>query len=204
MKKYLFIGLGMALIITSIIFMKGNITGMIIQEEKILLGYCPSMELTAQEISKQNPNVEIVRKDSTIDVLENLKSNGIDIALVGRLAKSSELPNNKQRMISSGYTLVSSSKQFIQKNELKTLTIHTALDPIIVQDILPDSKIIYYNTLEDTLREGMDQAVLIDWDDYKDYMELVVVMEGELKDLTFRTPVLYSIDYDLNDFRVKI
>ena len=204
MKKYLFIGLGIILIIASIIFIRGNITGMAVQEDKIILGYCPSMESTAQAISKENPNVEIIRKDSTINVLESLRSNEIDVALVGRIAKASELSDNKQRMLSSGYTLVSNTKRFIQKTELKSLTIHTSLNHDLAENILPESNIIYYDTIGEAIMQGMNQVILIDWKDYRDNMELVVVMDEELKDLTFRVPILYSIDYDLNNLRVEV
>lgn len=203
MKKYLFVGLGITFIIASIIFIRGNITEMAIQENKILLGYCPSMESTAQAISKQNHNIDIIRKDSTINILESLKSNEIDVALVGRIAKASELPDNNQRMLSPGYTLVSNTKKFIQKTELKSLTVHTSLNQDIAENILPESNIFYYDTLGETIVQGMNHAVLIDWKDYRDHMELVVVMDGELKDLTFRVPILYSIDYNLNNLRVE-
>jgi hypothetical protein len=202
MKKYIFSGLGLVFIVASV-FLIHNIIGTPVQEEGMLLGYCPSMERTAQAISKYNPDVSLVRKDSTIDVLESLKGSKIDVALVGRIAKSLELPDSKQRILSPGYTLVGNRKRFLQREELRMLTVHTSLDKAVAQEILPESKLVYHDTLEDALREGMDQGVLIAWDDYRDSMELIVVMDGELKDLAFRIPVLYSNGHDLNEIRVK-
>ena len=202
-KRYLFIGLLIISAAAILVSLKGQVTGMVVQEENLLLGYCPSMESKAREISGLNQGIEILPQESTADVLNSLKTGEIDLALVGRIAKASELQDATQRRIGSGYTLIREKKMFILKEELELMVVHTALDSDIAESLLPGSEIIYHGSVEEAIQRGIGQAVLISWDNFREEMELLVVMDGKLKAKEFRIPVLYSLNYDLGQITTR-
>ena len=88
------------------------------QDERLKLGYCPTMNDDAELIKAMNPEVELIEYRSASEVLAHLNSKDIDLALIGRKAKTDELNNCFERMLKSGYTLIAPSKQFIYYNDL--------------------------------------------------------------------------------------
>lgn len=185
-----------------IFLISNNITGMAVHNEEIMLGYCPSMEPEAIKISKLNKNIKIIRKESTIDALNSLKKGEIDIALTGRIAKESEF-NGKKRIIGSGYTLAGNTKKIVQKDELKSLKVHTALKKETANQLLPESEITYHDSFENAILQGINDAVLIDWENYTGAMEIIIVMNGESKAKEFRIPVLYSLNQDIGKIKTE-
>jgi hypothetical protein len=174
-----------------LIFNINTITGAF-GHEKIRLGYCPTMEPRAREYAQNHPNIVLIKQSSTAEALNNLKHEKIDQALVGRLATNNEKGSAHETILRQGYTLVSNQRKIVQKQQLNLFTVHTAVDKIIVEEMLPLSKIIYYNTTEDAIKHGLKEHVLIDWQDFKDNYQLVVVMDNYNKVEQFRIPVLYS------------
>lgn len=162
----------------------------------LILAYCPTMEPIAQEIAKENERIELMRKGSTLDVIASLEKQETDIALVGRIAKAHETQAD-HRLLGSGHTLVSKQKKFMQRHDLDTIIVHTSVAPEAAEALLPETEITYHPTLEEALKAGLKGTVLIDWRDFRDDMELVVIMEGDNKATEFRLPVLYSHAFDL-------
>jgi hypothetical protein len=165
--------------------------------KNIILTYCPTMEPIAQRIAGINSNIILAKKGSASEVFKSLRSGEVELGLVGRLAKYSELQPAYVKQLGEGHTLVSSSKKFVDRRKLTGMEVHTALDRDIVESYIQDSQIIYYTSSEEAVFNGLAEAVLIDWEDYEDSMELVVVMDSGGKAEEFRLPVLYSMDYDL-------
>ncbi len=172
------------------------------EEKKILLGYCPTMKEVASKIALNNNNINIVEYQSTIDVLNLLNKNEIDIALVGRIAKSSELKENfSELMLDNGFTLVNQNKNIIYYRNLNNIKIHTYLNEKEVKEFLGNvDNVVFYEKIEDINQEHVR---LIDWKDYNDNYELIVVIdEDNLKIEKFRIPVLYSYN-SLNDLKIN-
>jgi hypothetical protein len=169
-----------------------------VNEKNILtLGYCPTMKEYAENIALNNPNIKILEIPSSELIFIGLEEGNLDIGLTGRLAKSTELNNPERIYLETGYTLITSTKRFIDKTDLKQIRVHTALKQGIAEELLPENTIIYYNNYNEALA-GINEAVLINWEDFKDNYELLVVMDGNIKVKDFRIPVLYSINYNLS------
>jgi hypothetical protein len=172
--------------------------------ETFILGFCPTMEEYAQEISLKNDNIEIKKYLSTIDVLNDLNKNKIDIALVGRVAKQNELKIEYNELrLRNGFTLVSSKKKMIYYNQLGELKIHTYIDKQKVDDFLgEDYDVVFYDNIEQLNSVNFQEVFLIDWKDYNDNYELLIpVDENNKKIEKFRIPVLYSY-IDLEKFNL--
>ncbi len=164
-----------------------------INSEDIRLGFCPTMEKYAQQIKEAKPGIELIRFGSASGALNALGNGRVDMALIGRVAKSSEIRADTQHMrLSSGYTLVSKERAYVEFRELGKMNIHTALSEDEAEGIIPHgTRIIYYKSLREAFENGSGEAVLISWDDYRDEYGLVVVMENGKKAESFRSPVIY-------------
>jgi hypothetical protein len=212
MKKIVLYGIGMIALMVLVIFLsKGALTANATEQNLnateqnlIMLGYCPTMQPIAEKIAKDNTNVILVVQPSSAQALQALKNAELDIALIGRIAKQSEIQSVNERMLGQGYTLVTDTKKFIQENELTNIKVHTAIEENIAKQILPDSEFFFYSTTQEAINQGLHQAVLIDWIDYEDEFELLVIMKGMQKHEDFRIPVLYSKDYNLSLMHVEI
>ncbi len=170
----------------------------ILQDERLKLGYCPTMNDDAVLIEAMNPEVELIEYRSASEVLAHLNSKDIDFALIGRKAKTDELDNCFERMLKSGYTLIAPSKQFIYYNDLIELKVSTAIDRNIAEKIYPELDLEFLES-EDIL-SGEKNVILISWDDYEDSMELLIPVNPDgSKIKEFRTPILYSANQDLLD-----
>ena len=169
--------------------------------DELSLGYCPTMSGIAKEIKSNNRHLSLVQFESAGQALAAMNSGTIDIALIGRMAENSEVQNPNVKVIGSGYTLTGKNKVIFQKQELRHIRVHTYLDKPTAEQFLPESEIVYYNSIEDSLLYGINEAVLINWKDYDGEMKLIVVMDGNSKAEEFRIPVLYSLDENILNLR---
>jgi hypothetical protein len=174
----------MRYIILSIIFLAGC------TYDNIVIGYCPTML----------PYAELMRTEKTIlrefpssaQVLHSLFLGEIDVALVGRVAKKSEISGNPAEMITrSGYTLVSDEKRLIDYSELEGMEIHTYINEEVAYELLPNSNIRFHDNIEEALT---GKIILISWHDWRDEFELIVPMRNGRKVESFRVPVIYTHD----------
>ncbi len=161
----------------------------------LILGFCPTMEQEAKNIALNNNNIQLIKYHSTIDVLGDLNKDKIDIGLVGRVAKSNELKEGFNELrLAQGLTLITKQKSAILYNQLANIKIHTYLLEEEVESFLQNTEnIIYYEKINYAITAGINDAILIDWKDYKDEYELLIpVNQNNQKIKEFRIPVLYS------------
>lgn len=161
--------------------------------DKRILGYCQTMKEEAINFSGKK-DYELLEFKSASDVLIALNANYIHGALVGRKAKAFEINNDfNESIIDSGYTLVSNQKSFIEYNDLSLIEVHTYLSSEITKELMPHVKeVIYYGSKEEAFNEARNgNVILIDWDDWMDEFELVVVMDRGEKVKEFRGVFLY-------------
>lgn len=201
-KKYFFILFFLFLLLTFLsIFFYSN-ENKTFTKEKYTLGYCPTMESYAQEIKNKNSNLNLVMFKNSSDAIDNLNNNNVDFIIIGRAAQEKELlsPSFKKLINEKRYTFVSKNKSFISIEDLSSLKIHTYLEEITVSKILSDGyiNIIFHDSLNSSIKEGFNEVILIDWDDYNDFLQLVVVMENNQKVEKYRLPLLYSIKQDID------
>ena len=201
MIKKLFLFLGITIILGIFLLTplgKSSLTGYsLFQDEEFKLGHCPTMKEAAEFIGNQNPSITLVEFGSTSATLANLNSENINIALVGRKAKSYEVGDAHERVLGEGVTLITQSKQLISYDQLEDLRIFTYLDKEIFEEQFPNLNIEVSGDKEELLQSNYN-IVLISWEDYEDYMELLVPLNqdgGKVEE--FRIPVLYSGDKKL-------
>jgi hypothetical protein len=171
------------------------------QTQKIVLGYCPTMYEYARNIQELNDNLELRLFESSLTAINQLKSGNLDIILIGRIAKLNELNNAYELRLRQGMTLVSINKNFILEQDLINIPIHTALSREIVELYFPiTNNIIFHDSLDYAIRNGIHQSVLIDWNDFNDDFELLIPVDAQMNKIEkFRLPILYSLDKDLID-----
>ncbi len=202
MKNTIIAGTGiLVLLFAGILFFNGGLTENA-TVETISLGYCPTMKPIAERIANSNENIILLEQSSSAQALQKLSNNKIDVALIGRKAEQDEIQMVNEKMLGQGYTLVTDTKNFIQENELANIKVHTAIEENIAEQIIPDSEIMFYPTTQEAIAQGLQEAVLINWNDYKDEFELLVILKGMDKSERFRIPILYSKKYDLQEINV--
>ncbi len=197
MKKQLKISVIVAILLISLfLIIKPSFMGKVVSsdnEEKIKLGYCPTMGEEAEKIAKEN-NYKLIKFGSASETLANLDNELIDKALIGRKAKKYELSEGiKEVTLESGYTLVSNKKSFIPYSQLDNQKIYTYLSTDIINELVPGNSQINYLTKE-KVSEKINQGkiALISWDDWKENFELIVVVSGNEKVQDFRGAFLYE------------
>jgi len=78
------------------------------------------------------------------------------------------------------------------QSKLSNMEIHTYLPEKVIQSFIPEvNRVVYHKSLEDTISEGINSAVLINWNDYFDDYELIIPIVDGGKVLKFRAPTLY-------------
>jgi len=161
------------------------------------LGFCPTMQETATKIGNNN-NFEVVNLQSAARVLAALEKDEIEVGIVGRKAKAREFSGFKKQL-GLGYTLITSQKRMIDKNQLSEIEIHTHIKKEIIENEFSElEKIIYHETLEEALEKGDVQ--LINWDDWNDNFNLFIpVDEYYNKVRKFRTPFVFSKNKEILD-----
>jgi len=175
-------------------FSKISFTGEVFKTNKLKLGYCPTMFEEALEISDEK-GMELILFSSSAEILEALKNDEIDAGLIGRLAKKIEINEEiEEEILREGYTLVSKERSMILFSNLNFFKIHTYLTESVSHTLIPNSEIIYYDTLDEAVLEGFkrNEPVLISWEDFDDKYELFIPLdEFGRKIKNFRIPVLY-------------
>ena len=168
-------------------FVGSFFTGQAIREQKIL-GYCPTIQSEAMVLAEENNYIPKELSSAAV-VLQQLKSGQIDSALIGRKAYSYEISNEiSEKVLKSGFTLVSNQKSFISISQLNSSEIYV---PEGFNGFEFRRKIEYGSEeSRDLINQG--KIVLISWDDWQDNFELVVVMNGSEKVREFRGVFLYS------------
>ena len=168
----------------------------------IKLGFCPTMKELAEKIAENHEDFIIEAQGSAAEAIQKLNIGILDIIIIGRLAKKSEIDKVNEKIMGEGYTLVTKGKKFIDKENLDKIKVHTSLPKDLVKELLPNTEVIFHNSKEEAVNKGLnDDSVLIDWKDFKDEYDLYVVLDGNIKAKEFRIPVLYSRDYDLNEIK---
>jgi hypothetical protein len=163
-------------------------------KQSINLGYCPTMKGYAETLKKENDFIIIMPFDSTSSAFNALNNNVVDIVLVGRIAEEYELKGAFEKRLREGFTLVGNRKRAISFKEIESTKIHTAEDKEIIKEYgLENSEIIFHESLEDALREGIQEIVFINWNNYSKGMQLVIPINSQKNKIEqFRLPVLYS------------
>lgn len=162
--------------------------------EIINVGFCPTMGIFMDERLDTEMQLKKTALGSAAQVLAFLREGNLNMGLIGRLATKMELNEKiKVKRLWKGYTLIGQFKTAISEEEVPFLKISTYLPKEKVEKFIPGSKkILYYDTIDKAITEGIFSAVLIDWDDWKDEYELVIpVNRSGIKTLKFRTPTLY-------------
>ena len=184
-NKYIIGGI-IILTLVSIVLLGNGITWKVIDQESIMLGYCPTMFPEAQKLSLERDFV-LKEYNSAAEVLNALRNNQINKALIGRKAKSYEINSNiKENILEGGYTLVSNQRGFIDYVELNSLEIYTYLE----NNTLNLKKNLSKEEVLEKIKDG--KIALIPWKDWNDDFELVVVMNGNEKVKDFRGVFLYE------------
>lgn len=172
-------------------------TGHVIQvpEEpagKAVLGFCPTMRWDAESLATTE-GYSPVEFGSASDALLALKNGQADMALIGRKAKAGEISGARETVLRTGYTLVSNRKGFVDRSGLHSMEAHTSAPAGVAASLLPGAEIVYHGTSSDAIGQAYaGKIALVTWEDWKDGLELVVVMDGSGKAAEFRGAFLYS------------
>ncbi len=166
------------------------------EEQSLILGFCPTMEPYAQEISAQNERVSLHVFPNSSFALAFLREGKIDGALIGRKARAQEISSGiKERRIANGWTLLAPATRDIAYQDLKKEVVHTYLDEREVQGFLPpETHIIFYEIKEMVFGLDDQQIILADWQDVGSEYGLLIPTENGRKVPRFRAPVLYAQD----------
>ena len=62
----------------------------------------------------------------------------------------------------------------------------------------------YINSTKEAINEGLNDAVLISWDEYDRDFELLTPMRGNQKAAQFRSPIIYYYPSDSMDVKTLI
>ncbi len=186
--------LGIPAIMALMLLAGCDAAGMAVVKEQAILGYCPTMSDLAKDIASKNSYVSLQPFDYTAEALQALNDGDVDLVLVGRLANGNEVNNPFEKQLRQGLTLVGREKRLMHISQLKDSRIHTAADEKLASEYLPNTeKLIFHESTESAIREGMDDIVLIDWNDYADSLGLVIPVDNAGNKIEkFRIPVIYS------------
>ncbi len=162
------------------------------------LAYCPTMRPYALAL-EQLGGFELVELGSSGEVLDYLEEGLIDAGLIGRRARIGEIsPEIQENILKEGYTLIHSVGGLVHADDLPWLTIHTYLEEEKVSEMLPGHEaIVYHGSYQEAMEYGFDEAVLIDWQDYRDEPLIVPMINSFEKESRFRNPFLYYGQADL-------
>ena len=169
----------------------------VVEKQPVKLGYCPTMSGIALRIGQENPQVSLIPYDSTARALQSLNDRTLNVILVGRLAKENEVGEVFERRLIDGLTLVGKEKRFISIDEMQRSRIHTYTTKKEAREYLPNTEVIFHDSFEFAIKEGIDEIILMPWRDIPDYLELVIPVDENMNKIEkFRVPVLYSYDVE--------
>ncbi len=192
MKKIFFIFIAVLLVFLFVYFQtinKSTETEESVESSSIKVGFCPTMQVDAERLQKENENINLVSLSSAGEVLANLEAGKIDLALIGRKAEKTEISKDilERKMFETGFTLINSQKSIISKNEIANLEVKTCLDKSIQEDF-SEFKIIF----EQDCNYQKEEIWLISWNDWTDDMELLIPVDENGKIKKYRSPFLYG------------
>lgn len=154
------------------------------------VGYCPTVEPYAREIAEDR-DAKLIRYASAAAVLQALRLERIDVAVIGRLAFPGEYPAAGRRL-EQGYTLIGPAAVMVPYDSVVARAIATALPAEIVETNFPEfAQVVFFESAEQALASGA--PVLIDWDDWQDGFQLVTPLYPDGRKVEkFRTPVVFE------------
>lgn len=214
MKKIIMIGIvAFIFLFIGIIFFSGSIMGHTTSDkirrgyfsenitsqtnsDPIKLGYCPTMANLAKGIASKNSHISLQGYGYTSEAFHALNNGNVEMVLVGRLAGKNELNNAFEKHLRQGLTLVGREKILIPISKLQNSRIHTAVDENLANEYFPNiENVIFHESTESAIKEGIGDLVLINWNDYTDNLGLVIPVDNLGNKIEkFRIPVLYSYD----------
>ncbi len=168
--------------------------------ESLKLGYCLTMKSDAQNLQKQNENIEPVPFGSAGEVLANLKAEKIDWALIGRRAEKIEVNENilEKKLFETGFTLIAPQKSFIAENKLANLEVKTCLEKDFIKAEFGELENITFIESSNCVPDNQ-KTWLIDWTDWTDSMNLLIpIDQNGNKVKKYRSSFLYGENF--NDF----
>ncbi|MFP4418009.1 MAG: hypothetical protein ACLFSB_12125 [Chitinispirillaceae bacterium] len=158
------------------------------------MGLCTTMKEHYLPDSLDTLDCEIIPFNSSMSVLAALRAGRIDIAYVGRPAHRREgVADMDARALRSGWTIVGSSKRFIDESDLATAVVHTTADSHTIAQYLPATVTVrqhesIFAALEDC---GDHELVFLPWEEYDETYPLVIPFNSKGKIPHFRRPVIY-------------
>jgi hypothetical protein len=155
------------------------------------------MEEDAIRIGKEN-NCETINLGSAARVLMALENDDLDIGVIGRKAKAREF-SGYRKQLAPGFTLITTSKMMIDKDQLPGVEIHTNIEKSIIDNQFSElTNIRYHKTLDEALQNGLVQ--LINWDDWNDAFNLLIPVDQSYNKVRkYRTPFVFSKNQELLD-----
>lgn len=161
----------------------------------VSLGFCPTMAGWADELS-QSKQVELVLFESTVDAIAAMNQGRVDAVLVERVARKEELSNPHELRLRDGFTIVSRERKLVLESQLREMEIHTAESSETITQYIPEAQnVVFHSSTETAISEGLDKSVFLNWNDYSDEMELIVVLDWQGQKVEkFRLPVIYAKD----------
>ena len=188
------LAIGIVLTFLIILAILGPIMVGKVTKQTIKLGYCPTMFEEAQKISIEEGCV-LTKYNSASQVLSALRNNQIQKGLIGRKTYSNEINSDiKEQVIESDFTLVSNKKGFIDYSQLNSIEIYSYSPLEEVSSLFSEEQQIHFMKKQEALKMiSQGKIVLIEWKDWQDNFELVVVMNGSRKIREFRGVFLYSM-----------
>jgi hypothetical protein len=162
-------------------------------EPTVRIGYCTTMEPHAQRVRSRVPRVTLVRFASAAAALQGMAASQSEVTLVGRLARSSEKPVAIVEVrLGEGHTLIRRVGGFIEYASLQHVAVHTAANAEVAAALLPSGTSIHnHPSLDAAIREGLDSAVLINWNDIRDEHQLLIPTQNGAKVPAYRLPTMY-------------
>lgn len=169
---------------------------LVVEEEVVSVGFCPTMAPFAERLRLEGCEVSLVRFGSAAAALSALDEGRVDAVLVGRLAGGGELDDPFEWRLRDGLTLVGDTKRFVSLRELRGSRVHTAVSEGLAREYLPEGvEVVFHDSSEAALREGLGEMALIPWSEFADGFELVIPVDAASNKVErFRLPVLYSYE----------
>lgn len=186
MLKYAVTGIT-ALIALTALTAAPDFTGLFHGDQDTVV-YCPTM---SEHTSKIPGSYDAKEVESSSKAFRKVREQEASAALTGRPATNRELPGAEIKKLEPGKTIVTRRRQAITASELEDRDLHTYLPDKRLEDI--DIDVVRHKSWGEAVEKGLEEAVIVDWDDYRGE-PLLVVKNGEEKDGRFRTPFLHYPD----------
>ncbi len=209
-KSLLFFLIAIGVIVGSFFWTRGSAKSIdqtntnLITSAKLIVGYCPTMKAYLHLLDQQA--YEFIMLPSSALVLEQLKLNKIDLALIGRKAKTQELSHNTQeQLLIDGYVLIGIEDKTIEADQLSNYIIHSYLPSNELANLFAkEQTIVKHDYLQSSLKQISTQndLAILKWSEYDESLSLVTPVVDQTKVLSFRSPHLYYSKEIANDIQL--